>query len=55
LINYKEKVSTYWPEFAKKGKEHLTVANVMRHEAGMSKVKTSISSDDLKTENIKKN
>lgn len=48
-------MSTYWPEFAKKGKEHLTVANVMRHEAGMSKVKTSISSDDLKTENIKKN
>jgi CubicO group peptidase (beta-lactamase class C family) len=55
LIDYQEKVSKYWPEFAKNGKDHLTVANIMKHEGGLSWLKTPITSDDLKTENIKKN
>ena len=36
-LNYNEKVATYWPEFAKHGKGEITVADVMRMEAGLEK------------------
>lgn len=36
LIDYDEKVSKYWPEFAQNGKEDITVADVLRHEAGLA-------------------
>jgi len=36
LIKYDAKVSEYWPEFAKHGKDQITVANVLRHESGLS-------------------
>ena len=32
LLEYDEKVTKYWPEFGKHGKEELTVADIMRHE-----------------------
>jgi CubicO group peptidase (beta-lactamase class C family) len=38
LLSYDEKVATYWPEFAQNGKENVTVADVLRHEAGLKQV-----------------
>ena len=35
LVQYEEKVSTYWPEFAQGGKDEITVADVMRHSGGV--------------------
>ena len=35
-ISYDAKVTEYWPEFGANGKEGITVADVMRHEAGMA-------------------
>ena len=35
LIDYDEKVSTYWPEFAQNGKENIVVSDILRHQAGM--------------------
>jgi len=35
LIDYDEKIATYWPEFAQNGKEHITVAELMQHSAGL--------------------
>lgn len=35
LIDYGERVGTYWPEFACKGKEHTTVSQVLSHQAGL--------------------
>ena len=55
LVDYKEKVVKYWPEFGNKNKQDMTVAEIMKHEAGMSKMNTQISSEELYTENIKKN
>ncbi len=55
LIDYEERVSKYWPEFAQNGKEEVTVAQVLRHEAGLAKWKGKISREDTYTENIKKN
>ncbi|MDO3660564.1 serine hydrolase domain-containing protein [Bacillus sp. C28GYM-DRY-1] len=35
-INFDEKVSTYWPEFAQNGKESITVRQLLAHQAGLS-------------------
>ncbi|MBT8148697.1 MAG: beta-lactamase family protein, partial [Gammaproteobacteria bacterium] len=45
----------YWPEFGTNGKDGLTVAELMRHEAGLANFDTSIDLQDLFTENIKQN
>ena len=54
-LSYEEKVCTYWPEFAQNGKENITVADVMRHEAGMEKFEETMPYEWCLTENIKKN
>ena len=54
LLDYDEKVSTYWPEFAQNGKEDVKICDVLRHESGLAYFqKDSPSCDDLKTSNIK--
>ena len=35
LIDYDAPVSQYWPEFAQSGKEHVTVRQLLCHEAGL--------------------
>jgi CubicO group peptidase (beta-lactamase class C family) len=55
LINYSAKITDYWPEFGANGKAELTVADLMRHEAGLANLDISIALDDLLTKNIKKN
>ncbi len=55
LIDYGEKVSTYWPEFGKNGKEDIRVEDVLRHEAGLAKWTERIKAVDLETVNIKAN
>ncbi len=36
LIDYDEKVATYWPEFAQNGKAEITVRQLLSHQAGLS-------------------
>jgi len=36
LVNYNDAVAKHWPEFGRHGKEGVTLADVMRHEAGLS-------------------
>ncbi len=55
LLRYEAKIAEYWPEFAANGKAELTVADLMRHEAGLAAFKTSIPPEDLLTENLKLN
>jgi len=31
VLDYKEKVSKYWPEFARNGKEEIKVEDVLRY------------------------
>ena len=38
LLNYNEKVSAYWPEFAAHGKADATVAQLLSHRAGLYSV-----------------
>ncbi len=55
LLDYKAKITEYWPEFGNNGKSELTVAELMRHEAGLAAFDTSIDPIDLLPENIKAN
>ena len=34
-LDYEERVSTYWPEFAQHGKERVTVRQLLGHQAGL--------------------
>jgi len=55
LLDYEKLISDYWPEYGKHGKENTTVADLMRHEAGLSAFDVSIDPNDLLTQNIKQN
>ena len=35
LLDYDERVATYWPEFAQAGKERITVRQLLAHHAGL--------------------
>jgi CubicO group peptidase (beta-lactamase class C family) len=35
LIDYEERVCTYWPEFAQRGKARITVRQLLAHQAGL--------------------
>jgi CubicO group peptidase (beta-lactamase class C family) len=47
LIDYEEKVSTYWPEFGAEGKQNITVAQLLSHQAGLSSVESRLTVEDL--------
>ena len=55
LIDYDAKIAHYWPEFGAQGKQELTIADLMRHEAGLANFDTPLDAKDLFTENIKTN
>jgi CubicO group peptidase (beta-lactamase class C family) len=47
LISYDEKVSTYWPEFGAQGKQDVTIAQLLSHQAGLCGVETKLTVADL--------
>ena len=47
LVSYDEPVATYWPEFAANGKEAVTVAQMMSHQAGLPYATAQLGFDDL--------
>ena len=55
LLDFADPVSTYWPEFAGEGKDGLTVADVMRHEAGLAQLDETLSASQLETSALKQN
>ena len=55
LLSYHDKISQHWPEFGQSGKETTTLAELMRHEAGLAAFDTSLQPSDLQTEAIKSN
>ncbi len=42
LLDYDERVATYWPEFAQNGKQDITVRHVLSHTAGLHRFGTII-------------
>jgi CubicO group peptidase (beta-lactamase class C family) len=55
LLSYDAKIIDYWPEFGANGKADITIADLMRHEAGLASFEFSIEVEDLLVHNIKQN
>ena len=46
LLAYDDKVAKHWPEFAQNGKEDITIADVLRHDAGLQAFDEAITLED---------
>ena len=55
LLHYDARIVDVWPEFGGEGRGELTIADVLRHEAGMAAFTTSLDPEDLLTSHIKQN
>ena len=47
LLDWDERVATYWPEFAAAGKDAITVRQLLAHEAGLAVLDTRLRTRDL--------
>lgn len=47
VLDFNEKVSTYWPEFGQNGKENIQVRHIMSHSAGLSSLDEAIVFEDF--------
>ena len=48
LCQYADLVSKYWPEFAQGGKGAMTIADVLRHDAGLHAFSEALTPDDIR-------
>ncbi|MCB1646748.1 MAG: beta-lactamase family protein [Pseudomonadales bacterium] len=46
-VSYEDKVTDYWPEFGAAGKQDVTIAQLLSHQAGLCGVETRLSVADL--------
>lgn len=46
-LDYDEKVTTYWPEFATAGKENTLISHLLSHRAGLSAPQTDLTIEDV--------
>jgi CubicO group peptidase (beta-lactamase class C family) len=47
LFDHDEPVATYWPEFAAHGKQHVTVRQLLSHQAGLAAIDRPLDLDTL--------
>ena len=55
LLDYSDKIADHWPEFAANGKGEITVADLMRHEAGLMSFKKTFEPEEFFSDSIKQN
>jgi len=55
LLEYDAKIADYWPEFAANGKQDTSIADLMRHEAGLAAFDTTLEPDHLHPEQLREN
>ena len=55
LLCYSDRVAKHWPMFGQKGKDGLTVADVLRHEGGLPFFSQQMEIEDSWPENIANN
>jgi CubicO group peptidase (beta-lactamase class C family) len=55
LLDYNAKITDYWPEFGAHGKQDTTIADLMRHEAGLAAFDTTLQPSDLHPEKLRTN
>ena len=54
-IQLTDPVTHYWPEYAAEDKGHQTIADVMRHEAGLAALNQALDPKDLHRDRLKDN
>lgn len=54
-LSFDAKIADYWPEFAANDKGELTVADLMRHSAGLANFNQSVEPEHLQTQHLKEN
>jgi hypothetical protein len=47
LLDYNERISSYWPEFGQKGKGNITVRQLLNHQAGLVLLNEKIRIEEL--------
>ena len=52
-LRYDQRIAELWPDFAQNGKEGITVADLMRHEAGLAEFDFAIPLDNITTQALK--
>jgi len=55
LLSYDEKVVSYWPDFGQNGKNDITLADVLRHEAGLQDFNHTCKVSDFSKDGIREN
>ena len=55
LLDYDARITDYWPEFGNNGKGDVTIADLMRHEAGLAAFDTAIDPTDLHPPQLQNN
>ena len=55
LLDYNARITEYWPEFGANGKQDTTVADLMRHEAGLAAFDATLDPADLHPAKLKAN
>jgi CubicO group peptidase (beta-lactamase class C family) len=55
LLDYDAKIADYWPEFAVNGKGVTSIADLMRHEAGLAAFDTTLDPRSLLPDQLKEN
>jgi len=46
-LDYDAPIATYWPEFAREGKDAITVRQLMNHRSGLAGIETPLTIDDF--------
>ncbi len=46
-LNYEDLVADYWPEFAQNGKDEVTIAELLSHQAGVCGVDETLTIEDI--------
>lgn len=55
LLDYNARITDYWPEFGANNKQETTIADLMRHEAGLAAFDTTLEPTDLHPEKLQAN
>jgi CubicO group peptidase (beta-lactamase class C family) len=55
LMDYGARITSYWPEFGANGKDDTTVADLMRHEAGLAAFDTTLEPESLHPDSLRSN
>jgi CubicO group peptidase (beta-lactamase class C family) len=47
LVSYHDRVASFWPEFAQRGKADITVYHVLTHQAGIPQIPDEVTPEDV--------